>query len=244
MAVIFDMDGVLVDTEPMYVEVTWRVLKQHGATEERAGLYRYVGISAPKMWAELKSMHALSPSVAELVAEERHAQHTAINNVGSLKPMPGIPELLCQLRDGGVKIALASSSSGTLITSVLFSIGLTDFFPIVVSGEDVENGKPAPDIFLKAAALLDCSPASCVVVEDSPHGLAGACAAGMIGIGYRNAGSGNQCLEGADVAIDAFGSSERDCILDMAKLAQYGARSDALGRATQLRSYASNGVVF
>ena len=121
-----------------------------------------------------------------------------------LKAISGIEALLKDLKLNHFQIALASSSSYVFIDSILDKIGIRDYFDYILSGEDLANSKPAPDIFLEAAKGLGCLPHQCIVIEDSNNGVAAAKAAGMKCIGYMNRTSGNQDLTKATVVIDDF----------------------------------------
>jgi HAD superfamily hydrolase (TIGR01509 family) len=98
-------------------------------------------------------------------------------------------------------MALASSSTQRVIDTVLEKLALVGVFDPVVSGEEVEHGKPAPDIFLRTAGLLEIPPETCLVIEDSANGVRAAKAAGMVCIGFRNPNSGAQDLSAADAIV-------------------------------------------
>ena len=111
-----------------------------------------------------------------------------------LEPIPGIIELLDEIKRARVKIGLASSSVRSFIALVLNNLEINHYFDAVVSGEDVKRSKPQPDIFLKAAEKLQVSPDACLVIEDSQHGVKAAIQAGMTCIGFNNPNSGSQDL--------------------------------------------------
>ena len=118
-----------------------------------------------------------------------------------LQPIKGIPELLANLKKDGIAIGLASSSEKAFIEMVLEELGIRGYFQAVVSGEEVERSKPEPEIFLRAAELLNVDPADCLVLEDSRHGVEAAKRAGMKCIGYQNPNSGPQDLSRADKIV-------------------------------------------
>ena len=122
----------------------------------------------------------------------------------TVHPIEGIPELLKDIRSCGLKTAVASSSSYDLIFAVLDKLNIREFFDQVISGEDLENSKPAPDIFLKAAGQLESAPEECVVIEDSANGVLAGVRAGMKVVGYVNPSSGVQDLSPAAVVIQSF----------------------------------------
>ena len=212
---IFDMDGVLVDTEPICVDVTARYLSGLGVHVPKAELYSTVGIPTEVTLSRLKSKYGLSKSVDKLAGEERQVRENRFREMESVPIIAGVIELLDDLDKAGLPCAVASSSSAEMISLILSKTGLGGYFMEIVSGEDVSNGKPAPDIFLEAARRLGLEPASCVVIEDSPHGIKGAKAAGMGTVGLKNPNSGNQDLSSADLVVDSFDLKSRGSILAM-----------------------------
>ena len=128
-----------------------------------------------------------------------------------MEPIDGIRELLAELKALNIPAAIASSSPPVFIKAVLRKFDLLDHFECVVSGEEVERGKPAPDVYLKAAELLGVKPQDCMVLEDARHGVAAAKAAGMKCIGFVNPNSGNQDLSQADYVVHAVSEVAQIC---------------------------------
>jgi HAD superfamily hydrolase (TIGR01509 family) len=213
--VIFDMDGVLVDTEPIYFDITRTYLSKLGVRIPKSDLYRTVGISMPATFANLKTEYSLTTTVDEMIAEEFRIRSKRLRSMRSMPVIPGIIEFLAELAELDVPCAVASSSAVETISLILSKSGLDVFFSITVSGDEVANGKPAPDIFLEAAGRLDVPPERCLVIEDSPHGIEGARAAGMETVGFANPNSGNQDLSGADLVVPGFEPASRREILAM-----------------------------
>jgi len=132
--------------------------------------------------------------------------------LGGMKPIPEIPgvrPLLEELDQMGTLMAVASSSSREIVELILSKLAIRHFFTATVSGKDASQGKPAPDIFLKAAAALGVEPGKCVVIEDSPPGVDGAKKAGMTCIGFANPNSGEQDLTSADLILKDFSPQSR-----------------------------------
>jgi beta-phosphoglucomutase family hydrolase len=200
-AVIFDMDGVLVDTEPIYFAANRELFERLGFSVMQEGYARFIGLDASRMWAQLKAEHALPQPIPELVNLERDAMYRALLQA-SLTPMEGLIPLLDDLQRRGIRLAIASSSAHRIINTILEKTGVRAYFAAIASGEDVAHGKPAPDIFLLAAARLGVAPQDCTVIEDAAAGVRGAKAAGMRVIGYRNPHSGEQDLGEADEVIE------------------------------------------
>ena len=206
-AVIFDMDGVMVDSEPIYFESNRSVFAELGFTVSHDDYAQFVGLDAGRMWAQLKALHNLPHRVPELVGLEADGMVAGLQAAG-LEPMPGLLTLIDALRSRDRRLAVASSSTRRVIQTVLAKLRLEDAFDHVISGEDVELGKPAPDIFLLASNLLEIPPAECLVIEDSANGVRAAKAAGMRCIGFRNPNSGAQDLSPADAIVESLDQIE------------------------------------
>ena len=171
------MDGILVDSEPMHVETTRRILGEYRITftdEENA---RYFGRTDAELFRDVVAQHRLPVPVEELV--DRRIELVVKHTWEDPHPMDGVPDVLHALHVARYRLALASSSGPPVIEATLGALGVRPLFEVVVSGATVGRGKPAPDIFLETARQLGLSPAACVVVEDSRNGLLAAKAAGM-----------------------------------------------------------------
>jgi HAD superfamily hydrolase (TIGR01509 family) len=203
-AVIFDMDGVIIDSEPLHFEADMLTMKDYGKELPEETLIAYVGVSGPEMWADLIPLYGLPDTLEEVIARQL-AHKKELLGVMTLEAILGIPELLEQARAAGHKIAVASSSPRFFIETVIEKLGIAHYFEAVVSGEEVRQSKPAPDVFLKAAEELDVPPEYCLVIEDSGHGTCAAKAAGMACVGFFNPNSGIQDLSAADKIVDAIG---------------------------------------
>lgn len=197
------MDGVLVDTEPLYIIMNKDFLQQHNAVITDEEYNQFIGISAKKMWYFLQEKYNLPFSVDELISMEKQAKYDVLNET-DLKPIDRIVDLLVALKQQNYKIAIASSSMKKNIELIISKTNLTHYFDYIVSGEDVQNGKPAPDIFLKAMHYFNEQPKNCVVVEDAKNGVLAAKAANMFCIGFQNKNSGNQDLSKADLIIHSI----------------------------------------
>jgi HAD superfamily hydrolase (TIGR01509 family) len=176
-AIIFDMDGVLADSEPVHFEATRLLMEEHGVVYTAADEERYFGCTDREMFREMRARYGLA-------AQEDDLAEAWIDRVVRLLPerivpMRGVPAVLDRLRASGFRLALASSSSPAIIRTTIEGLGLADAFEVIVSGRDVANGKPAPDIFLETAQRLGVAPSACLVVEDSQNGLRASVAAGI-----------------------------------------------------------------
>jgi beta-phosphoglucomutase family hydrolase len=195
---IFDMDGVIIDTEPLYLDNVRKILAELGIEITEKELHTYVGISSQKTWETIKQRHGLAQAVSWLVDYEQERIVKILQEADNLKPVTNIPDLIKFLQQHNFKIGLASSSPHKNINLILQKLQLTDCFEAIVNGEEVANGKPHPEIFLTCAARLGVKPAHCFVLEDSPYGVEGANSANMKTIGFVNLNSGNQDLTRAD----------------------------------------------
>ncbi|MGH7416960.1 MAG: HAD family hydrolase [Candidatus Rokuibacteriota bacterium] len=176
-AVVFDMDGVLVDSEPFGFEALRRVMARHGLPYTEQENAEFLGRTTLESCRTLKARHGL-PESAETMADWYIEGMLELIGCGPI-PMPGVPEVLQRIRASGYRMALASSAEPRLIEANLSALSLRSLFEAVVSATQVPRGKPAPDVFLAAAERLGVAPADCLVIEDSRNGLLGAKAAGM-----------------------------------------------------------------
>jgi len=201
-AVIFDLDGVLLDSEPIYLGATNAVLAREGkylSPEENA---RYIGVRFRDMLADIIPKMGLAHDADYYVAETREAVLRAFGR--PLDPPPGARELIERLASHGVPRAVGSSSVHAWVDQILTNLGVREHFPVVVGGDDVAHGKPAPDIFLRCAEQLGVPPARCAVIEDSANGVLAARRAGMTAIGLRTASTATLVLEGCLAVVESF----------------------------------------
>jgi len=201
-AVIFDMDGVIVDSQPYHFAVEEKICREIGIDVSLEESHSFVGMAGPKVWSYLKSKFRLQQSIEELLAYENKARVAYFSSLKNVRPISGVVELLKELKQHDIKRALASSSSAEVIEIFLSKLEIRDYFQKIISGDMVEKGKPDPDIFLYTAAALEESPTDCLVIEDSANGVKAAKRAGMKCIGFKNAHSGDQNLSLADMVID------------------------------------------
>jgi HAD superfamily hydrolase (TIGR01509 family) len=203
-AVIFDMDGVLLDSEPLYYEIQQELFSTLKITVTPEQYDTFIGCTMEHMWQQLKDTHQLEQSVEELIRLNNTTILKAFRQMDHFIPMPNLLDYLHQLQRDGSKVAVASSTAKEIITVILEKLGLTFYFDEVISGEEVAQGKPAPDIFIEAACRLGAEPEQCLVIEDSQNGVAAAKAAGMQCIGFAYSMFGEQDLSAADRVINDF----------------------------------------
>lgn len=200
-AIIFDMDGVIVDSEPLHERAFLEVFGEMGLGETH-GLHfpSYYGRSDEAVWRDFIDRHRPAVSKDELVTRKRDR---FLNLLQQSQPIfQGLPELLSSLAPH-YALAIASGSAHPIINGVLALRGLRRFFQVLVSGQDVGTEKPAPDVFLRTAQLLQVEPKACCVVEDSVAGVQGARNAGMTVIAITNSFSASD-LAGADHVVSRY----------------------------------------
>ncbi len=202
-AVIFDMDGVLIDSEPLHYESTIRFLNgelglQYNAKENA----EFLGRSDADMFSTLKDRYQLPFTVEELINRRRDVYLSMLD--GNVQLMPGVTEFIRYLAERRMQLAVASSSLERVIDLVLTQGMIKDYFAVVQSGEHLERGKPHPDIFVETARRLNVNPRSCLVIEDTTVGIQAAKAAGMIAIGFAADDHAAQDFSSADLVITSF----------------------------------------
>ncbi|HWQ93720.1 MAG TPA: HAD family phosphatase [Clostridia bacterium] len=183
-AVIFDMDGVVVDSESRHELAFLETVAEIGYADRHGIHYPdYVGRSDLELWVDFLKRHQPGHTLEELLAMKRQR---VVNIILRDQPLfPGLPELIAQLA-ACYPLGLASGSERQVVDAVLQLRNLRRFFSVTVSCSEVKHGKPAPDIFLHAAQLLGVPPAECCVIEDSTAGVAAGLAAGMEVIAITN----------------------------------------------------------
>lgn len=202
-AVIFDMDGVIIDSEPIHFEVDMQTMREFGVNISKDELNKYVGTTNEYMLNDLINKYKIQKSIKEILEYKmeltiRRIKETKINAIS------GIPELLTSLKHNNIKTAIGSSSPKELIITVIEKFQLGKYFDCIVSGDEVKEGKPKPDIYLEVSKRIGVNPEECIVIEDSRNGVLAAKNAGMKCFGFRNVNSGNQDLSKADIIVDSI----------------------------------------
>ena len=183
-AVVFDMDGVIIDSEHIWDEVREQLARDwdgaYGPEAQRA----MMGMSAPEWSAYMHDALGIEAAPEEINAEVVRRMRDRYRE--ELPVLPGAVDAVRRLREAELRLAVASSSNRELIEAVLETLDLTDSFEQVVSSDEVPRGKPAPDVYLEATLRLGLDPGRCVAVEDSTNGLHAAAAAGLAVVAYPN----------------------------------------------------------
>ncbi|MFI8002931.1 HAD family hydrolase [Streptomyces sp. NPDC086010] len=200
LSVLFDLDGTLVDSEPNYYEAGRRLLARHGVGDfSWEDHTRFIGIGTRETLTVLRAEYGIEAPVDELLAA-KNALYLELAGT-STTAFPEMRALVERLHAAGVPMAVASGSSRAAIAAALAVTGLDTYLPVFVSAEEVERGKPEPDVFVEAARRLGVAPSSCVVLEDAAPGVRAARAAGMrcVAIPDAEAAPDDAVFAGADL---------------------------------------------
>lgn len=200
-AVIFDCDGVLVDSEPLGLRSLQEALREVGVERSLDSLSRFTGRSHRDTLAELESESGV-PLLSHHIAERMDDGYMRLVGAEGLRPFPGVSPLLAWLAAQRIPFTLASSGPRRKVLFSLQSAGLASAFPHFKCGDDVARAKPAPDLYLSASSLLGIPPADCLAVEDAPMGIRSASAAGMQVVGIASTFARDKLSE-ADVVLNS-----------------------------------------
>lgn len=199
-AVIFDMDGVITDSEPLYGEAVNVVLAKEGLTLSDEDHRAIMGSSIRFTWRYVIDRLGLDGDVEDWTP----AYDVAVAEVLSANAVPadGLYGLLAGIKERGLRIGLATSSRTNWTEAILKRLEVTDLFEAIATTDMVEAAKPAPDLYLLAATKLGVSPERCLALEDTPRGIASAKAAGMTAVAVRTESTAGMDISAADYAID------------------------------------------
>jgi len=198
-AIIFDMDGVLFDSQPIHFEAEKRTVAHFGGKISDDELKGYLGWNEEAFWKDVIPKYGMDATLEQCRAFERPLLEGLLER--ALKPDPKLRKILKELRRSGIQLAVASSAPKKWILMTFGGLGVDDLFDCLVSGEDVEKSKPEPDIFLEAAKRIGIAPEDCIVVEDAPAGIEAAKRAGMHPIALRGTVNKGLDLSGAEREI-------------------------------------------
>ena len=180
--VIFDCDGVLVDSEPISMRADVAILKQHGfVISERDAHDRFVGKTFQAMLDDIAENEGVNFPAGLNETKNRMVEEIYKTD---LRIVPGVADILNHLKRKGIGMSIGSNSPKSRVELALHLTGITPYFSAITSVADVPRGKPAPDIFLRAAEIAGVSAADCLVVEDSTTGVTAAIAAKMRTLGF------------------------------------------------------------
>ncbi|NLT11414.1 MAG: HAD family phosphatase [Clostridiaceae bacterium] len=202
-AIVFDMDGVLLDSEPLHDRTNIEILKTYGIEADASVTDPFVGRTSEALWTEMKAIYNLPDSVEELIARQWSMNIKALP-ASEIEASKGLEDILAYALERGISLSVASSSRGDFVEAVFDYLNLWPFMEAYTSGQEINHGKPAPDIYLLAARKIGVPAAACLAIEDSTAGVRSAKKAGMVTVGYRNPTSQGQNVEIADYVVDCL----------------------------------------
>ena len=202
--IIFDMDGVLINSEPFHFRVWEETLKRRGIHIEYEIYKPCIGSTIGFLMNLLHEHYGISRNDESLIKEMKEIKEEMLKKQGYPPLIPHVKELLHRLFESGYDMAVASSSPLEYIEAVTGHWGIQKYFKQLVSGESVKNPKPAPDVFIKTAELMGMKSKECLVVEDSQNGCKAAKATDMTCMAFYNPDSGKQDLGLASVVVEGF----------------------------------------
>lgn len=211
-AVIFDMDGVMIHSEPLWEKTEKIMMARKGLTYTPVYREKIVGLGQKDSAVLLKNTFDLDEEIDEII----YSRISILLDIydRELELVSGLVDLLDELSERSTRVALASSSPKRVIDFVLDKFDLTKYFSPVVSGDFVENGKPNPDIYLYTSELMGIDPSECVVIEDSINGVISAKDAGMRCIAVPDKRLDPEGFKGADIIIDDLQSLDINMIIN------------------------------
>jgi beta-phosphoglucomutase family hydrolase len=202
-AVIWDMDGVIIDSAPYHFKAWQEVFQNRGGTFTEEDFKHYFGQRNDTIIRNVLGA-GLSTSQIDTIADEKERNYRQRVSP-HIKPLPGAIELIKSLKEHGFKLALASSAPIENIQLVIQGLGINNYFHVIVSGREVKEGKPSPQGFLLAAKKLGVAPDNCIVVEDAVAGVTAAKRAGMYCLAVTNTHP-RVSLKEADLITDTLES--------------------------------------
>lgn len=202
--VIFDMDGVIVDTEPVHSYAYFQHFAELNIDVSKDMFTSFMGNSTRNTFQKLKELFPIDAEVEDLIQRKRTLFNEAFDSKEDLYLIEGVEELIQDLYRNGMQLILASSAAKVTIERVFSRFNLHQYFTHIVSGEDFPNSKPHPAIFEHAASLSIAPKENCIVIEDSTNGIRSAKAAGIFCVGYNSENSKLQDLTLADVVVNTL----------------------------------------
>ena len=209
--IIFDMDGVIIDSEPTHQKLEFEMFDELGLSISDEEHKTFVGTSSVDMWTRIKRNHVLDKTPEELLLYGREKYWEALDH-GRVPLVKGSLDLMKMCFDNGFVIQVASSATRPTVDRVIAHFDLGNMILHRIGGNEVKKSKPNPEIFLRAAKQSGSMPDQCVVIEDSANGIRAAKEAGMHSIGYANPGTGDQDLSAADIVVDDLNDIKLDLL--------------------------------
>lgn len=213
--VIFDMDGVIVDTEPLHKKAYYQHFGELGIEVDAELFSRFTGKSTRNVYQMIKEIFKIGTDVEALIQRKRTIFYGLFDSDPALQLLDGVDNLVKNLHSANFQLILASSAAKSTINRVFKRFDLFPYFSHLVSGEDFPESKPNPAIFIEAQRLSGNVKTSCIIIEDSTNGILAANRADIFCVGYKSANSKNQNYELADLVIQHFDELDPTRIADL-----------------------------
>ena len=207
--VIFDLDGVIIDSEPIHQSLETRLFQELRINVDRCFHQKLVGMNEDLLWGTVIKAFNLDINPRVMIERKRSYLKSYLEKEIDLTPVKGVLPCIRMLKRKGYSLAVASSSPLFYIDAVLKRFNINPLFTVWISGEEIKHSKPAPDIFIQTARRMHKQVQECCVIEDSTNGIKAAKAAGMKVIGFKNRQTGSQDLSQADYVINTFSRLDR-----------------------------------
>jgi HAD superfamily hydrolase (TIGR01509 family) len=201
-AVVFDLDGLLVNTEDLYEQAGETILRRRGKTYDAELREQMMGRPATDALQLMINCHSLPDTMEELMFECNGELQELMAT--SLAPMPGVEKLLDELAAAGIPIAVATSATPDYADYVLTKLGVKDRFKFILTAADIRRGKPDPEVYLLAAERLGIAPAKMMVLEDSGNGCRAAVSAGAYAVAVPNHHTRNHKFPAVQLVADTL----------------------------------------
>lgn len=211
-AVLFDMDGVIVDTEPLHRKAYFKMFDDMEIIVSENLYTSFTGASTRRVCETLISEFSLTQTHEEIASTKRNYFKDYFYNDEEFDLIPGVRELIQHYYENGIKLILASSATMTTINMVFEKFGLEKYFSGKISGADLKESKPHPEIFLLAAQMADEPLESCMVIEDSTNGILASHKAHIFCAAYKSEHSKNQDYALANIVVLDYTELELDKI--------------------------------
>ena len=213
-AIIFDMDGVLINTEPLHYECWKQTMADEGVDMTYDVYKQCIGSTIGYLLELLRNAYG-DISDEETLRARMYAKKEAIVQRDGFPPIAGVKEAVRRFHEEGFRLEVASSSAGYYIGRVLDALEIRQYFECYTSGEEVAHPKPAPDTFVRAMEKLELKPEDCLIVEDSTNGGKAAAAAGAKCVWFHNPDSGDQQIPHAALTITSWSQENVEKIIEL-----------------------------
>lgn len=209
-AVLFDMDGVIVDTEPLHRKAYFKTFDELGITVSEDLYTSLTGASTKRVAETLIGIYNLTQSHETIAAIKRAHFKDYFDHDEEFDLIPGVRDLIKHYHESGIKLILASSATMVTINMVFEKFGLEQYFSGKISGADLKESKPHPEVFLLAAEMAEEPAENCMVIEDSTNGILAASRAEIFCAAYRSPHSKNQDYTLADIVVSDYDELKLD----------------------------------